>query len=282
MVATHIRTPCARRRFAEMAARPDRGLDLAEGALLISLEENPGLDPRPSLERLDRWAGELEPRLAATGGDLPRLELLCRFLFCEKGLRGNRREYYDPRNSFLDQVLERRLGIPITLAVVLLEVGRRVGVPLLGVGFPGHFLVRHARHPLLLVDPFGGGELLAKEECAAILERVSRRRIPFSERLLQPVGPRQILARILNNLCGIYLSSGDLGRTLSVLDRTLLLYPGEPVYLRNRGLLRLKAGDCAGAVTDLERYLEAEPDAADWNDVAAAMERARAEAPEVH
>jgi len=277
-----MKTDMSRQRFAALAARPDDRLDLAQGALLISAEENPGLDPKPSLELLERWADEVRPRLARCGGDLERLSRLCAFLYGEKGLAGNREAYYDRRNSFLDQVLERRLGIPITLAVVLLEMGRRVGVPLVGIGFPGHFLVRHACHPRLLVDPFDGGNLLTHDDCSELLRRLTHGRIPFSPRLLKPVGVREILQRILNNLCGIYLADGELLRAISILDRVLLLVPGEPRVLRGRGILRLKAGDCCGAVSDLEVYLEAEPDAADWNDIAAIVEQVRHQSATVH
>jgi regulator of sirC expression with transglutaminase-like and TPR domain len=166
--------------------------------------------------------------------------------------------------------------------VVLLELGGRVGVPLLGVGFPGHFLVRHACHPRLLLDPFDRGNVLTHEDCAGILDHLTRGRIPFTPRLLQPVGPRDILQRILNNLCGVYLSAGDVDRALTTLDRVLLLCPGEPRVLRGRGILRLKAGDCRGAVADLEAYLEAEPGAADWEDIAAAVDDARGETQKVH
>lgn len=266
----------ARARFADLADLDDPDLDLAKGALLISAEENPELELRPYLDRLDRWAEELRPRLERTDGDLPRLDTLCRFLFRDKDLRGNRDDYYDPRNSFLDQVLERRLGIPISLAVVLIEIGRRVGVPLAGVGFPGHFLVRHACHPQILLDPFDGGNLLTHGDCAAILGRLTHHRIPFSPQLLQTVGARQILLRMLNNLCGIYLSRGEIGRSLSVVERKRLLYPQEAGYLRERGVLRLKAGLCAEGLADLESYLEQRPGADDWNEIAALVERLHA------
>lgn len=268
----------ARSRFTDLAELQDPELDLAEGALLISAEENPELDLRPHLDRLDRWAEELRPRLEHTDGDLPRLETLCRFLFRNKELRGNRDDYYDPRNSFLDQVLERRLGIPISLAVVLIEIGRRVGVPLAGVGFPGHFLVRHACHPQILLDPFDCGNLLTHGDCAAILGRLTRHRIPFSPRLLQTVGARQILLRMLNNLCGIYLSRGEIDRSLSVVERKRLLYPQEAGYLRERGVLRLKAGLCGEGLADLQSYLEQRPEADDWNQIAALVELLHARA----
>ena len=282
MSSSSITQPSPRDSFAALAARPDDHLDLGEGALLISAEENPDLDPAPCLRQLDRWAEELRPHMERAEGDLPRVQTLCRFLYGEKELRGNRECYYDPRNSFLDQVLERRLGIPITLAVVLIEVGRRVDVPLAGVGFPGHFLVRHACHPRLLLDPFDDGNLLTHCDCARILQRLTRNRIPFSPQLLQTVGARQILLRILNNLCGVYLSRGEVERSLAVVDRKILLYPDEPGYLRERGVLRLKVGCCDLGLADLESYLEACPDAPDWDEIAALAEKVRERAGFVH
>lgn len=271
--------------FAALAARPDHELDLAEGALLISAEENPTLDPQPHLQKLDRWAEELRPRLENGDngdGDLQKLDALRSFLYGDKELRGNREDYYDPRNSFLDEVLERRVGIPLSLAVVLIEVGRRARIPLVGVGFPGHFLVRHACHPHLLLDPFDGGNLLTPCDCAELLRRLTRDRIRFSPHLLQTVGPRQILLRMLNNLCGIYLSRGEVERCLSVVERKLLLYPDEVGYLRERGVLRLKVGRCESGLADLESYLEARPEANDWDEIAALAEKVRGRAGFVH
>lgn len=258
-------------RFAALAQRPDRELDLAEGALLISAVENPNLEPEPHLELLDRWGREAACRIHGAQGELERLQALSSFLFEDKGLAGNGEDYYDPRNSFLDQVLERRLGIPITLGIVTLEVGRRARVPLVGVGFPGHFLLRHARHPQVLLDPFDGGQLLTRYDCAHLLDRLTRGRIPFSRRLLAPVGPREILVRMLNNLSGIFLGRGEVGRALEMVEHKILLLPGEAVFRRDRGLLRLKLGD-GGGMEDLQSYLEAEPDAADWNQIAEIVE----------
>jgi len=285
MLSAAVQELSPRQAFAALAARPDADLDLAEGALLISAEENPKLDPRPHLEKLDRWADELRPRLEDDGladGDLQKLDALRGFLYGDKELRGNREDYYDPRNSFLDEVLERRLGIPLSLAVVLIEVGRRAGIPLVGVGFPGHFLVRHACHPHLLLDPFDSGNLLTPCDCAELLRRLTRDRIRFSPHLLQPVGPRQILLRMLNNLCGIYLARDQVDRCLSVVERKLLLYPDEVGYLRERGVLRLKVGHCESGLTDLESYLEARPEADDWDEIAALAEKVRECAGFVH
>lgn len=288
MLSAAVPNPSPREAFAALAARPDPELDLAEGALLISAEENPALDPRPHLETLARWGDELRPRLEEGvdggdgNGDLRKLEILRSFLYGDKELRGNREDYYDPRNSFLDEVLERRLGIPLSLAVVMIEIGRRAGIPLVGVGFPGHFLVRHACHPHLLLDPFDGGNLLTPCDCAELLGRLTRNRIRFSPQLLQTVGPRQILLRMLNNLCGIYLARNQGERCLSVVERKLLLYPDEAGYLRERGVLRLKVGRCESGLADLESYLEARPDAHDWDEIAALAEKVRGRAGSVH
>lgn len=274
----------ARRRFAALVTGDEGPLDLAEGALWISAEENPGLEVEGWMAHLDALAAELAPRLAALpggpGADLARLDLLCRFLFDEKGFRGDCEDYYSPDNSLLDRVLERRRGIPITLALVLMEVGRRVGVPLLGVGFPGHFLVRHARHQELLLDPFSGGRLVSHDDCRELLARVCGD-LPFHPRLLRPVSHRCMLQRVLTNLRAIYRARGELGRTLSVLDRILLLTPDDAVHLRERGLLRLRCGDLAG-VEDLARYLEVEPEAPDRDALRAVLGHAPASCATVH
>lgn len=286
----------ARRRFQALASLPDGEIDLAEGALWISAEDSakdgaenrPGGDVEARVEagmaELDALAAELEPRLKALpngpGSDLARLDALRRFLFEEKGFRGDCEEYYEPANSYLDQVLERRRGIPITLAVVMMEVGRRVGVPLLGVGFPGHFLVRHARHLDILLDPFAGGRLVSMKDCRRILAKVCDD-LPFHPRLLRPVTHRCMLQRMLNNLRAIHASRGKPCDLLSVLDRLLLLTPDDAVRLRERGLLRLRCGDMSG-LEDLARYLEVEPEAPDRDSLAHLVASARSRFATVH
>ncbi len=253
----------ARERFAAIAGLPDERIDLAAAALWIAAEEHPGLDPALWLARLDEMAACLRPRLDGVGGDLDRVALLAGFLADDVGLRGNAEDYYDPRNSLLNEVLGRGLGIPITLAVVYIEVGRRAGVPLAGVGFPGHFLLRHALCPGLLFDPFDRGRLLTQEDCRAMLERLSGGSIAFDPRLLKPASPRQILIRMLNNLWRIYLHRGDFLRAIAALDRVLLLDPDDVGARRDRGLLSLRWGDPAGGICDLEHYLVLAPEAPD-------------------
>jgi regulator of sirC expression with transglutaminase-like and TPR domain len=274
----------ARRRFAALASTPEGEMDLAEGALWISAEDNPELDVAAALTRLDALAAELAPRLEALpggpGADLARLEALRAFLFEEKGFAGDCEEFYDPANSYLDRVLERRRGVPLTLAIVMMEVGRRVGVPLLGVGFPGHFLVRHARHLDLLLDPFAGGRLVGPEECRMILAGVCGG-LPFHPRLLRPVTHRCMLQRLLNNLRAIHQARGDVAAILSVLDRLLLLAPDDAVRLRERGLLRLRCGDMGG-LEDLVDYLDIEPEAPDRESLGHLLASARSRYATIH
>lgn len=277
----HGRQPY-RQRFAELARRSDEEIDLAEAALLIAAEEQPGLDPRPWLRRLDQMAAHLQPRLDRAPAELDRLKILNDFLTREVGLRGNSEDYYDPRNSLLNEVLDRGLGIPISLAVVWIEVGRRVGVPLDGVGFPGHFLLRHARYPQIVLDPFAGGRLLAPEDCRELLDQVSGGTIEFHPQLLRPAGRRQILLRMLSNLRGVYLKNNDLARAISVLDRMLLLDPEDWDTLRDRGLLRLQAGDMMGGIEDLEHYLEDSPDVLEHGRIASLLAAARSQLGSVH
>ncbi|HYG63049.1 MAG TPA: transglutaminase-like domain-containing protein [Thermoanaerobaculia bacterium] len=265
----------ARERFAALAAFPDRDIDIFEASLLIAAEEQPGLDPDPWLRRLDLLSRELWLRLEGVEGDFDRLNQLTAFLFGELGLRGNDQDYYDPRNNFIDQVLDRRLGIPLTLGIICMEVGRRVGIPLDGVGFPGHFLVRHSLHPNLILDPYEGGRLLTVRDCEEILERVSGGKLTFEPRLLRPVGPRQILVRMLNNLRGIYLNQGEFGRALSVVERVQLLIPEDPEVLRDHGFLSLQWGDPSQGIEELERYLDCEPEAEDQEEVRAVLAEAR-------
>ncbi len=271
-----------RDRFAAIAVLPDERIDLAEAALWIAAEEQPGLDPSAWLARLDEMGERLRPRLQGVEDELGRVERLADFLSGEVGLRGNAEDYYDPRNSFLNEVLDRGLGIPITLALVYMEVGRRAGVPLVGVGFPGHFLLRHSAQPRLLLDPFDHGRLLTEEDCRQMLEKLSGGSLPFDSRLLRPSSPRQILVRMLNNLRGIYLNQSEPLRVIGVLDRVLLLDPDDVGARRDRGLLSLRWADPQRGIEDLERYLALEPEAPDTEAVEELLVEARRRMAQVH
>ncbi|HEV2853923.1 MAG TPA: transglutaminase-like domain-containing protein [Thermoanaerobaculia bacterium] len=264
-----------RERFAAIACLPDDQIGLAEAALWIAAEEQPGLDPEPWLARLNSMGERLRSRVEDLRDPLDRVERLSGFLSDEVGLRGNAQDYYDPRNSYLNEVLDRGLGIPITLAMIYIEVGRRAGVPLDGVGFPGHFLLRHSHHTQLVIDPFDRGRLLTIDDCKEMLERLSNGSLPFDPRLLRPSTPRQILIRMLNNLRGVYLHRGELLRVIGVLDRVLLLDPDDVGARRDRGLLSLRWGDPARGIEDLERYLALEPEAPDHEAIENVIAEAR-------
>ncbi len=257
----------ARERFAALLDRQVIPLD--EAALAIAAEEYPGLDPGPTLEALDALAA----RVGAEVGDLrPPLRVLqaMRTVLRAEGFQGNEKDYYDPRNSFLNEVLSRRLGIPITLSLLTIEVARRLGLQLRGVAFPGHFLVRCPVQTGLagdiFIDAFNGWELLGSEECTARFKAVLHGR-PFDPALLDPVDSRHILTRLLHNLKRIYVERGDDVRTLWVVDRLLQITPDDLEERRDRGLVSARLGGTAAAARDLEAYVQAHPRASDADDV---------------
>jgi regulator of sirC expression with transglutaminase-like and TPR domain len=193
---------------------------------------------------------------------------VARLLFEEEGFRGNAEDYYDPRNSLFDDVLDRRLGIPITLSVVYVAVAARAGLEAVGVGLPGHFVVRaerHGRHRLL--DPFHGGALLDHAGCEALVARVRPGGGPLDPRWLAPVTTRQIFIRMLANLKAIYSSLGDWARALGAAERIVLLVPDALEELRDRGTLHARLGQSLAAVRDWETYLQRAPGAPDASEV---------------
>jgi regulator of sirC expression with transglutaminase-like and TPR domain len=263
----------ARKHFASLVSRP--AIPLAEAALALASEEYPGLDVHAYLRQIDALAERVGRRLPESRPPLAVLMAMKVVLFEEERFRGNEKEYYDPRNSFLNEVLDRRLGIPITLCILYLEVAARNGLQLQGVGFPGHFLVKC---PVsgglpgdLFIDPFNGGDILAADECVARFRGALHGR-EFDPRFLEAVNPPQILARMLHNLKKIYVEAGDDVRALWVIDRLLILAPGNLEERRDRGLLSARLGGTAAAVKDLSDYLEGAPQASDAGEVAALLQ----------
>lgn len=260
----------ARAHFASLVTRPV--IPLAEAALAVAAEEYRGLDVAAHLRAIDRLGSRVAARLLPP--PRPVLQILAALkgvLFEEERFRGNEAEYYDPRNSFLNEVLDRKLGIPITLCLLYIEVAGRAGLPLQGVGFPGHFLVRcpagEGMPEDLFVDPFNGGDLLTAGECVARFRALLHGR-EFDPKFLEPVAPAQILSRMLHNLKKIYVEAGDDVRALWVIDRLILLSPGNLEERRDRGLVSARLGGTASAVKDLSDYLAASPQAADAEEVA--------------
>ena len=249
--------------FEQLARMSDDRLDVALGAALISRDVHGNLDAGVVVATLD----ELASPLTATLGDRPLREqaaAVADHVYVRLGFRGNESDYYDPRNSLLSDVLERRLGIPITLAVVYCEIARRAGVLARGVAFPGHFLVRldsrrEPREAPVFVDPFFGGRVLDDDGLRQLYRRVTGREDAVSSDLLEPASPRTVLHRMLVNLRAIYLSRGDMARAMLTIDRILCLTPDAAEPLRERGLLSARLGATQAALADLERFLVVAP-----------------------
>jgi regulator of sirC expression with transglutaminase-like and TPR domain len=269
-------TVAPRRKLEDILARPDREVNLAEAALLVAAEEYQGLDVRAYLARLDEMGCALRQRLE----DEPRPEraimALNRYLFHEQGFRGNAEQYYDARNSYLNEVLDRRTGIPISLSTVYMEVARRGGLEVEGVGLPGHFVVRiqTAARPLL-VDPFHGGTLLTERDCQERLDRIFQGKVKLEPKMLRPCRRKEMLERMLRNLKAIYLRDQDTDRALRVVDLIVRIQPGSAEDLRDRGILYASL-DCFGlAARDLESYLALAPSAKDTEEFAARVAQLR-------
>jgi regulator of sirC expression with transglutaminase-like and TPR domain len=259
----------ARRTLAEqLAAAADRpGPDLAAPAFLIARIEYPHLDPGPYLDRIDELGEVALHRVASDPGHhgplAGRVDALNRYLFSELGFFGNREQYDDPRNSCLNEVLDRRTGIPISLALVYIEVARRAGLRAEGINFPGHFLVRvlqdlHTDDPGegLIVDPFHGGAILNETDCRALLQRHMGEDTAFEPHLLARATRRQILVRMLLNLKRIYVRWRSFPQARIITDLLLAISPTSLSELRDRGLLAYHMNDFPAALRDLEQYLK--------------------------
>lgn len=270
-----------RKRFAKIANRPDDSINIAEAGLLIAQEEYPELSVDGYLEQLEQLAMTAREQI---GSDLPIAEKISRlnhFLFVEHGFSGNSDDYYDPRNSFLNDVLDRRKGIPISLSVIYCELARRIDLPIYGVSFPGHFLVRHVGEPEIIIDPFFG-RVITRKECAERLNNLYGTRTRLEQKMLEPATPRDILARMLGNLKQIYVDRSDFERALACSDRILLLNRDAPLELRDRGILYQRL-ECFGpALRDLRRFLELAPDDPTVPTIRAALPELFRQAAQVH
>jgi regulator of sirC expression with transglutaminase-like and TPR domain len=248
--------------FASEIHKPDAGINLARAALVMGRFEYPDLDVAGYLSRLDRLADAAGH--AAQSADLPALTL-AQFLFAKLGFSGNAGDYADPRNSFMNEVLERRLGIPISLSVLYIEIARRVDIQAQGVGLPGHFIVcvTLKSGEVIYLDPFHGGKALSEDDCRQRVAAVTGGALPFHESFLNPVQSRYILTRMLNNLKNFYAATHDMGRAAKVIERLLVLNPDDVTEMRNLGVLYGQMGRRRQAVELLDFYLNAWPNAQD-------------------
>ncbi|HET9223585.1 MAG TPA: transglutaminase-like domain-containing protein, partial [Roseiflexaceae bacterium] len=256
----------ARRRLQSLLRLPENQLDLAEAALCIAWEDQGAGDPRGALHRLDAIAEAARPRIKGLIQPPNIVGALNGYLFDELGFRGNTWSYGDPENSFLDYVLEARAGLPILLALIYIEVGRRLGLPIVGLALPGIFLARYVAPEIgdLLIDPFNGGRLWTRTECETQVAGFYGSVTPaLIEQVMEPPSKHAILARILRNLKSTYIERGDIERALAAVERIILIEPENIAELRDRGLLRARLGRLHSALEDLDRYARLAPTAAD-------------------
>src|ERR1700756_998451 len=246
----------------------DEKIDLIRGALVMARTEYPHLEIEEYAGRIERMAR----RVAALSPDLDpqrTITALNDVVFGQAKLRGNREDYYDPRNSFLNDVLDRGLGIPITLSVIYMEVARRIGFPLSGVGMPGHFLLKHYGKDgqERLIDCFNRGDILSRHDCQTRLDEIYSGEMKLRPEFLHPISRRQILTRMLNNLKTVYLSTRNFRKALVIADLILVIHPRSAEDVKQRALLRYSMGMQALAAEDLDEYLKVSPTASDGEEV---------------
>ena len=262
--------------FAQLLGGDDSRIDLARACLMIAQDAYPGLDVDRYLGEIERMAIRLRARMPQANAAEEKVVALNQFLFDDLGYWGNTDDYYDPRNSYLNEVIDRKTGTPISLSILYMELGRRIGLPLEGVSFPGHFLVRlRLRGGTLVLDPFAGGTPQSEAELRERLQRVIPEgaaggvapvELPLDQ-FLEPASNRQILARVLRNLKGIYREKDKPERMLEVLNRMLVVAPDASSELRDRGYVYQRLECWRPALKDLRDYVEREPEAPDLDDV---------------
>jgi regulator of sirC expression with transglutaminase-like and TPR domain len=262
-----------RKRFLAEISQGNDQINLAAAALMVAREEYVQLPEERYLSQLDLLAEETRDRLDEETAPLFILQELLNTLYNRHGFRGNREAYYDPRNSFLNDVLDRKLGIPLTLGIVVLEVGWRLGLPLEGVNFPGHFLVRFRGDAIdLLIDPYDGGAVRFEDEAQELLDRVYGGMIRIDDSFLRAATKREMLVRMLVNLKSLYLNVRDHGRALAAVERLLLIRPIGSAEIRDKGVILARLGRKREALEQLEAYLNVAPDASDTQRILSLVE----------
>jgi len=257
-------------RLRQIVSGPDEDISLAEAALLIAGHGYPDLNVAAYLSRIEELAYMLGLRIDE-GDSIPeRISELNQFLFGDLGFAPNSEDYYDPRNSFLNEVLERRTGIPITLCVVYLELGRKIGLPLQGVSFPGHFLVKCAvPEGEVVLDPYSGGISLGLADLQKRLREVRGGEVSRAivAELLVSASNKEIIVRLLRNLKAIYLREHNLDRALPIVDWIIATMPEQTPELRDRGMIYQELECSRAALADFEEYLKRSPSCEDADDI---------------
>ena len=243
-------------------------VDLAAVALEIARDEFPELQVDCWLARLDVMGRQVRERISPEDGPEALIEQLNHFLFAEEGYRGNTENYYDPRNSFLNEVLERKLGIPITLSLVYLALAERVGLAMRGVGMPAHFIVKlMGSEREIFVDPFHAGAILTRDDCEQRVSQVVGLPVTLNVDQLEPSSNDQVVLRLLGNLKVIYLEQTDLVRALRVQERICAVHPLDATELRDLGLLYLRTNRPGPAIEQFQQYCRRSPEAEDLETV---------------
>jgi len=251
-------------RWKQLCACEDESIDLGIGALLIASLENPRLDFSKYLRALDELAEKAKPRIHGAHSDAHRVHSLARFLGQECGHAGNADDYYDPKNSCLDEILDGQPGIPISLSLLFMEVGRRIGLEMVGVAFPGHFFIKHKTTPDLFIDAFHDGEVMSYDEVRGFFHRTLSTKLPPTEDLIPIPSNRSILIRMLQNLKSIYQAHAEPIKTIAVIDRLLLLEPHQPREYLVRAINYLGLNAHAFALRDLQTYVDITPEDSDY------------------
>jgi regulator of sirC expression with transglutaminase-like and TPR domain len=263
------------RAFAALLARDDEAIDLVQAALLIASMQYPDLDMAYYIAQLDNLARRVRTQLALPAPDLlPTLpeetdvlhviHAMNKILFEEEQFHGNRDDYHNPNNNFLNKVLENHVGIPVTLSLIYAEVGRRVGLQIDGIGMPYHFIVRcHSPQGFIYIDPYEGGLLMSERSCRERIRQITQHRTKFHAQWLEPFTHRRWLMRILNNLKRIYINQDDYERALTICDLLIMLNPRVAEEWRDRGLIHLQLKRYSRAIKDLRVYIEFAPGAND-------------------
>jgi regulator of sirC expression with transglutaminase-like and TPR domain len=269
--------------FRQAVDRPEEKIELGRAALTIALTDYPDLDIADYLARIDLLATEVTGRLGPEADIYRSIAALNFVLFRQYAFHGNRDDYFDPKNSFLNEVIERKTGIPITLSVLYMEVAQRIGLTLDGVGFPGHFLVKCVGGgEEIVIDPFNSGEIMSREEIDKMLFDLYGGKVVFHSDFLASSTKKDILKRMLANLKAIYINGNDLVRSLAALDRLVILDPTSAVDIRDRGMVYLRLEYYAQAREDFETYLRLRPDAEDAILVREQLVRLAKEATRIH
>ena len=254
----------ARQRFREIAMLPESQLDLAEGSLVIALEDNPGLDLERYLERVHAFGDAVRSRLEGSRDVERVVESINKLLFQEEGFHGEDDAYYDPRSALLNELLDRHAGLPIALSILYIEISRHIGIDATGVSLPGRFLVKFSgEFGEIVLDPFDGGRVLSPIEMQKILDGVYGGGVRLREHHLRSFSPREILARELAHLKAAYLANHDLTRAAASIDRLLILDERDPYELRDRAVLAIQMHAYQLAIDCFERYLALTPHAED-------------------